>query len=206
MISPSTTSSEPSTDSDSYTSVSTTESISDLLSSPSDTTSSSSEEEEEEDDDESVSSSELSESSSALSSFTSTHTSQPPTVSVASLTADNLSHLQARLNALLPKLKNANEVLETERQEGRLERWNMENVGEENEARGYIEMNLGLGVLEEKPNGGVGEYEEDEKDESEEGKGGGGLMGGGNVLEDMMGRRKRRKTQKRKVGIEEVRD
>lgn len=211
MISPSTTSSEASTESESYTSVSTSESISGLLSSSSDDTESSSSSEEEEDGDESVSSSESSESSSesssadsALSSFTSTHTSQPPTVSVASLTADNLSHLQARLNALLPKLKNANEVLETERDEGRLERWNMENVGEESEARGYIEMNLGLGVLEEKGNSGVGDDEEDAY-ESEEEKGDGELVGGGEALEDMMGKRRGGKTQK-SVGIEEVRN
>lgn len=80
----------------------------------------------------------------------------------------------------------------------------MENVGDESEARGYVEMDLGLGVLEEKGKGDAEEYEED-ADESGEEKDDGELVGKGDVLEDMMGKRKRGKTQKRKVRIEEVR-
>lgn len=52
-------------------------------------------------------------------------------------------------------MRSANEELETERARGDLAKRDIENIstgdGEENEeATGYIEMNLGLGVLEEK--------------------------------------------------------
>ena len=94
-------------------------------------------------------------------------------------------------------------MLDTERQEGRLERWNIENVGEESEERGYIEMDLGLGVLEEKAKSSGGEPQ-DEKHETEGEKDGGAGEWEGDVLGNMMGKR-RGKTQERKVGIEEVR-
>ena len=42
----------------------------------------------------------------------------------------------------------ANEQLEQERAEGKIGQRNIENLGEDQE--GYIEMDLGLGVLEEK--------------------------------------------------------
>ncbi|KAM0801217.1 hypothetical protein BDR22DRAFT_972221 [Usnea florida] len=92
-------------------------------------------------------------SSSALSSLTPNHPTPP-------LTATNLSHLQSRLNALLPKLKTANAILETERRAGKLEERDIENlrsgVGQEEEGGGYIEMDLGLGVWEEKGGDGGG--------------------------------------------------
>lgn len=91
---------------------------------------------------------------------------------------DNLSNLQARLNALLPKMKDANEVLEAERKEGRLDERNIENVGDA-EGRGqegeYIEMDLGLGVLEQRgediDKSGSGEKENESDDERKEGEG-----------------------------------
>jgi hypothetical protein len=61
--------------------------------------------------------------------------------------------LLKRLQAFLPELQNANQVLEQDRIEGRLGQRRMENV-EEGEKR-VIEMDLGLGVLENK-NGGHG--------------------------------------------------
>lgn len=63
-------------------------------------------------------------------------------------------------------MQKANQELEIERQEGRLAERDIEQLGEEGE--GYVEMNLGLGVLEEK-----GEVEEeDQADSEEEGEGG----------------------------------
>ncbi len=84
-------------------------------------------------------------------------------------------------------------MLETEREAGRLEERDIENVGE-GEKGGYIEMDLGLGVLEEKREDG-GRGCEGGEDESE---------GVGDVLGDLMGER-RRGEGKRGVGIEEVR-
>ncbi|CAD6567356.1 MAG: hypothetical protein ASARMPREDX12_000224 [Alectoria sarmentosa] len=176
MISPSTTSSGTSTESGSYTSASVSDDFSDVLSSSS--------EDSEEDDVSSSSSgssseSESSSADSALSSSTSNSMQQslPPHLSVASLTVDNLSNLQARLNALLPKMKDANEVLEAERKEGRLDERNIENIsdaeagGQEGE---YIEMDLGLGVLEQRgeeiEKSGSEERENESDDERKEGE------------------------------------
>lgn len=123
-------------------------------------------------------------------------------------------------------MKNANDVLETERREGRLGERDIENLGELDgeggRGAGYIEMNLGLGVLEEvkKEKAEVKKEEEegidsfgDEEDEdesaseSEEGEDdcGGDWVGVGDVLGDMMGRKRGRGNGKKKVGIEEVR-
>ncbi|OCK80443.1 hypothetical protein K432DRAFT_43616 [Lepidopterella palustris CBS 459.81] len=56
--------------------------------------------------------------------------------------------LGARLKGFLPMLAAANEELEMERLDGRLKERDLEAVDED--AGGYIEMDLGLGVLEEK--------------------------------------------------------
>ena len=48
-------------------------------------------------------------------------------------------------------MRSANEELEVERKEGTLDARNIENIGDKTvESSGHIEMNLGLGVLEEK--------------------------------------------------------
>lgn len=57
--------------------------------------------------------------------------------------------LKSRLNALLPRMRKANEELEVERREGRLGERDIEKLGQ-GAAAGYVEMELGLGVLEEK--------------------------------------------------------
>lgn len=62
------------------------------------------------------------------------------------LTAENISTLQSRLESLLPRLQRANEALEAEGKAGTLDERNIEKVDEGRE--GYIEMDLGLGVLE----------------------------------------------------------
>lgn len=59
--------------------------------------------------------------------------------------------LKSRLAAFLPQLAAANSELERLRAEGGLEGMSMEDVDEEE--GGYIEMDLGLGVLEEKRDG-----------------------------------------------------
>lgn len=96
-------------------------------------------------------------------------------------------------------------MLESERREGRLEERNVEIVTDGEREGGYIEMNLGLGVLEEKTKGGAQGYGEEE-DESEGERGDGGGLGAGDVLDDMMGKKRPRGKGKGKVGIEEVRN
>ncbi|CAD0106041.1 unnamed protein product [Aureobasidium uvarum] len=67
------------------------------------------------------------------------------------------SDLQSRLRAFLPQMAAANAELEKLAQEGRLEGKRLEDVGEGDE---YVEMELGLGVMEEKKEG------EDSSDDS----------------------------------------
>lgn len=66
-------------------------------------------------------------------------------------------------------MKNANEVLEAERKEGRLDERNIENIGDV-EGGGqegeYIEMNLGLGVLEQREEEFKNSRSEERDDES----------------------------------------
>ncbi|KAJ5728955.1 uncharacterized protein N7483_003463 [Penicillium malachiteum] len=70
------------------------------------------------------------------------------------------SELLARLSAFLPKMKSANEDLEKEIAEGRGKDVVLDEV---DDGKDYIEMNLGLGVLEEK-RGENGDSSGDERD------------------------------------------
>ena len=90
-------------------------------------------------------------------------------------------------------------MLETEREDGRLEERDIENV------RGgrYIEMDLGLGVLEEKTGDSAREDEDGDEDGDGGSEGGEGL-GPGDVLRDMMGKKRSGGKGKGEVGIEEV--
>lgn len=71
-------------------------------------------------------------------------------------------------------MKDANAVLEAERKDGKLGERNIENIGD-TEGGGqegeYIEMNLGLGVLEQREeeveNSGSGERDDESGDERE---------------------------------------
>ncbi|MCJ1354096.1 MAG: hypothetical protein MMC33_004083 [Icmadophila ericetorum] len=63
--------------------------------------------------------------------------------------APEASSLQSRLSSFIPSLAAANQELEYERREGRIVDRDIENLGNGGEGT-YIEMNLGLGVLEEK--------------------------------------------------------
>ena len=104
-------------------------------------------------------------------------------------------------------MKSANEALEAERRDGRLAERDIENVRGGEREGGYIEMDLGLGVLEEKTGGrarGGEDEDEEEEEEREGGKEAGGRRGAGGVLGDLMGRKRARGKGKGKVGIEEV--
>ncbi|BFZ59538.1 hypothetical protein YB2330_000549 [Saitoella coloradoensis] len=75
------------------------------------------------------------------------------------------SDLLSRLDFFLPQLKAANEDLEKVEDKETL---NIENIGEDEEK--YIEMNLGLGVLEEKRPGEELESDSEESGSEEEGE------------------------------------
>ena len=79
------------------------------------------------------------------------------------LSTTNLATLKKKLDALLPALQDAQRELEIAEKEGKLGERSIENVGEGNE---HIEMNLGLGVLEEK--GDSSDNEEEDSDDSSE--------------------------------------
>ncbi len=84
----------------------------------------------------------------------------------------------------------ANERLEQERAEGKLAQRDIENLGQTGGEGGYIEMNLGLGVLEEKKGGREDMAAEGE--EGEEDEGGESTQGEGDVLGRLMGKRRER--------------
>ncbi|KAL5366357.1 hypothetical protein BJX96DRAFT_160808 [Aspergillus floccosus] len=60
--------------------------------------------------------------------------------------------LLARISAFLPQMKNANDALQREIEAGRAKELRLDEVDDQDEGQ-YIEMNLGLGVLEEKRQG-----------------------------------------------------
>ncbi|KAJ5491123.1 hypothetical protein N7539_002690 [Penicillium diatomitis] len=107
-----------------------------------------------------------------------TSTSAPSIPSLAGRPKPNIhrvnggSDLLSRLSAFLPKLKDANEDLEKEIAAGRGQEMVLDSVDED--GKDYIEMNLGLGVLEEKRDGDPdvlgGEVDDDENAKSDEDK------------------------------------
>lgn len=108
------------------------------------------------------------------------------------------SDLSARLNAFLPAIAVANAELEEERSRGNLKDRDIENVDDD----GYIEMNLGLGVLEEKNEDVSSDFRDDSSDGDDvEGEGGVGLK----KSEDLLGKLMGNSGEKReKPGIQEV--
>ena len=99
-------------------------------------------------------------------------------------------------------MRSANEELELERAEGTLGERDIENVKEEDEGgKEYIEMDLGLGVLEERRNG---VKEESEESESEVDVGDGDEHG--DEKEDVMGKLLGSQSSKgkRKIKIEDL--
>ncbi|MCJ1337966.1 hypothetical protein MMC09_003250 [Bachmanniomyces sp. S44760] len=89
-----------------------------------------------------------------------THLSRPTILPrTHALQLNDPQDIQSRVSSLLPALASANEQLEIERQEGRLDARDIENLGEDElgdagdeygGGKPYIEMNLGLGVLKQK--------------------------------------------------------
>ena len=99
-------------------------------------------------------------------------------------------------------MKSANEELELERAEGTLGERDIENVKEEEEeGKEYIEMDVGLGVLEERRNS---IKEESEESESEVDAGDGDECG--DEKEDIMGKLlgSQSRKGKRKIKIEDL--
>lgn len=103
--------------------------------------------------------------------------------------------LQARLRAFLPQMADANSKLATDG----AARFSMEDVGEEEP---HIEMNLGLGVLEEQGEGGS-ESSEDEDDQEEQDEEMPLASDGPRKEKDVMGRLMGGR-EPRKGGVEEV--
>ena len=111
----------------------------------------------------------------------------------------------------------ANQELEIERAEGRLGARDIENLGSEDGEPGegggggkaYIEMELGLGVLEEKREGIVGSEDEDEDEGESEEEIVGGVVGGGrggekDVLGKLLGRGRRGREGRPRIEVLET--
>ncbi|KAL2828431.1 hypothetical protein BDW59DRAFT_159636 [Aspergillus cavernicola] len=107
--------------------------------------------------------------------------------------------LLSKLSAFLPQMKSANEDLEREVAAGRVKELQLDNEDDDHSDGQYIEMNLGLGVLEEKRSG------DDQSSGEEEAKHSGnhGPSGETNVLDKLMGKEK---TSSEKPSIQELRD
>jgi len=101
---------------------------------------------------------------------------------IAPLTSSNPTKLRSRLENLLPQMRRANEESDQERRDGRLGGRNIENLngqdGSNGAGRPYIEMDLGLGVLERTETRGCGpvgnirnEKEEGNQEDTGENKG-----------------------------------
>ncbi|KGO69498.1 hypothetical protein PITC_014530 [Penicillium italicum] len=87
------------------------------------------------------------------------------------------SGLLSRLNAFLPKMKDANEDLQRQIEAGEAGDLVLDNAGENGEQ--YIEMDLGLGVLEEKRDG------DSSSDEQTDDEGSKGATGAGKTPQEM---------------------
>ena len=141
-----------------------------------------------------------------LSTSDSIRRSQAPLLTSANLTVENLSSLQARLHNLLPRMRAANRVLEAEREEGRLCERDIENVGD---GLGYVEMNLGLGVLEEKDGRGIGSSADSNESETKTERVGEGCgakkkqEADDNILSSLMGR-KSKERERTKIWVQEL--
>ncbi|CUS09722.1 unnamed protein product [Tuber aestivum] len=93
------------------------------------------------------------------------HAQSPPPSKKPRMTAaaHTSSDLMSRLNSFLPAMEAANKNLQVEIEDGTAGKRNIEVLDEEGE--GYIEMNLGLGVLEEKRDEDVSGTSESEGEE-----------------------------------------
>ncbi|KAL8770859.1 MAG: hypothetical protein Q9209_003510 [Squamulea sp. 1 TL-2023] len=136
----------------------------------------------------------------------------PPTIHPS---ATDASTLQSRLSTFLPAIHASNAQLERERLAGTLDERNIANLipptdGEasDDERKPYIEMNLGLGVLEEKGSGDTTPVRV-KRERSRESDIRRVVNGGEDALGILMGRDRKgtletRDRKRRKVGIEVV--
>ncbi|KAJ5835221.1 hypothetical protein N7447_001247 [Penicillium robsamsonii] len=114
------------------------------------------------------------------------------------------SDILSRLNAFLPKMKDANEDLQRQIEAGEAGDLVLDNADEKGEQ--YIEMDLGLGVLEEKRDG---DSSSDEESDDEEPKGTTGAektpqeMNDSDIIGKLMGA-KNKKSKTDKPSIEEM--
>ncbi|KAI9816865.1 MAG: hypothetical protein M1827_001510 [Pycnora praestabilis] len=91
---------------------------------------------------------------------------QKPAIQDSSSGVD--TDLASRLASFLPEMAAANASLEDDRAAGRLQDRQLENV--ENDEEGYIEMNLGLGVLEDKDPDADGTSSSSDESSNEDGE------------------------------------
>lgn len=94
------------------------------------------------------------------------------------------------LKDFLPQLKAANDELEAERKAGTLKNRKIEAEGEEDGQ--YIEMNLGLGVLEEKDPNAAGNTSDSDDDDGQHNE------------KDVMGKLLGQKSERKRLDIQEV--
>lgn len=100
---------------------------------------------------------------SSASSSTSPESPFEQTYRLPELTTGNLQNLQSQLQDFLPKLKRANKVLHRDQRNGRAAEYDIEALEDEEQ---YIEMDLDLGVLEERRSSAEREAEGIEGSES----------------------------------------
>ncbi|CAG8150340.1 unnamed protein product [Penicillium olsonii] len=106
------------------------------------------------------------------------------------------SGLMSRLNAFLPQMKTANEDLQRQIEAGQAEDLVLDNA--EGNGERYIEMDLGLGVLEEKRDG-------DSSNEESETEGGKDAEDDSDIIGKLMGGKKN-KAESDKPSIQEMTD
>ncbi|EAW07619.1 NOPCHAP1/New4 family protein [Aspergillus clavatus NRRL 1] len=113
--------------------------------------------------------------------------------------------LLSRLSAFLPKMKNANDDLEREIAAGRGKELQLDEIDDTEEGR-YIEMNLGLGVLEEQRGDDSSSAEHDMDDSMDTTNDSGTADGQGppvgkdsDILDKLLGKKKSSKEQKPEI-------
>ncbi|KAL4934684.1 NOPCHAP1/New4 family protein [Aspergillus undulatus] len=110
--------------------------------------------------------------------------------------------LLSKLSAFLPQMKSANEDLQREIEAGRGRELRLDNEVDEDEDGGegkggrYIEMNLGLGVLEEKRPGEEGSRASETQGQSP--------IGDTNLMDQLMGKEKTGSSEKQKPSIQDL--
>ncbi|KAL4888732.1 hypothetical protein BDV59DRAFT_205851 [Aspergillus ambiguus] len=110
--------------------------------------------------------------------------------------------LLSRISAFLPKMRSANDELQREIDAGRAKDVRLDEVDDQDEGQ-YIEMNLGLGVLEEKRQGEKGSDHASNEDLASSAAPKSEVQADSNVLGTLMGQED---TSSKKPTIEEMRE